>query len=347
VQNSLSLGSRFFKAHGHGNDYLVFHEGDEWPANAEAVQAVCHPHRGVGGDGIVALLSGEAGRPHPPFRLRMFNPDGSEFERSGNGLRVLGAHLFLRGWVKLRDPFLVEVGGDSLEMEVLGENPGGLLDISVEMGRARFGLEVVSGDPASFQGGTVLEGPKGEALTVQPVSMGNPHCVLFRDDLWEEELVELGPFLTSHVGFSQGTNVQIARVVGEGEVEILIWERGVGRTSSSGTSACAVASACVHTGRMGPGPIKVRMEGGSFTVSVSAEMGVRLEGPVEPVLQGEVAEGMMAGLRTSLLGPDPDQKDNPGAEEQEVREPSRQHWIQASSLPESSRDSEEEHVEDG
>src|SRR5688572_8330786 len=99
------LAASFYKAHGHGNDYLVFEEGRDWVARPEAVRAVCDPHRGVGSDGIVALLSDRTGG---VFRLRMFNPDGSEFERSGNGLRVLGSYLIRHGE---RGPFTIEVGG--------------------------------------------------------------------------------------------------------------------------------------------------------------------------------------------------------------------------------------------
>jgi len=306
VKQGLSLGSAFFKGHGHGNDYLVFEEGPGWTVSPETVQVLCHPHRGIGGDGIVALLSPP---PHggPPegdsssrsgshFRLRMYNPDGSEFERSGNGLRVLGAYLHSKGRVGLGRTFSVEVGGGVVEMEILGEAPGGLLDVAVEMGPARFGIDVVRGNPGSFGPGTTLMGPGGESLKVNLVSIGNPHCVLFRSELKEEDLAVLGPFLSANRAFPSGTNVQLASVMGDREVEILIWERGVGRTSSSGTSACAVASAGVQAGLLRAGRITVTMEGGSFAVTVSPESTVRLEGPVQPLFSGEVSKGLLGAL---------------------------------------------------
>ena len=306
MKHGLSLGPAFFKGHGHGNDYLVFEEGVGWPGSPEAMQVMCHPHRGIGADGIVALLSRPPhekpaqGRsplgPEPLFRLRMFNPDGSEFERSGNGLRVLGAYLYSKGRIGLGQPFSVEVGGGVVQMEVLGEGPGGLVELSVEMGTARFGIDVVGGNPISFGPGPTLAGPSGVPLAVSLVSIGNPHCVLFRDRLSEEEMGELGPFLSTHRAFLSGTNVQLARVVGDRKVEILIWERGVGRTSSSGTSACAVASAGVQAGLLLPGRITVGMEGGSFAVTVSAESNVRLEGPVQPLFSGELAREMLESL---------------------------------------------------
>ena len=306
MDHALSLGSRFFKGHGHGNDYLVFEEGDDWSVTAETIRVICHRHRGVGGDGIVALLSGggsggppegqgEESRPSP-FRLRMFNPDGSEFERSGNGLRVFGAYLFSRGAVGAGGSFPVEVGGEPLEMEVLGEGPGGYLNVAVEMGKARFGIDAVGGDPRAFGAGGTLKGPDGSSLELRCVSMGNPHCVVIREELREDQLLELGPFLTANQAFPSGINVQLARVLGPSEVEILIWERGVGRTASSGTSACAVASACVRDGRLQPGRIRVEMEGGSFTVSVSPEMDVRLEGPVQPLFTGKLNREMLEGF---------------------------------------------------
>lgn len=297
---SLSLSRRFFKGHGHGNDYLVFEEGCGWPVLTETVETVCDRWRGIGGDGIVALLAGEGpfGRRKgdDPFRLRMFNPDGSEFERSGNGLRILGAYLFSRGWVRRGVPFPVEVGGDQMEMEILGKEAGGLINVAVEMGKVRFGMEAVGGEEGGLEEGRFLSGPDGGKLDIQPVSVGNPHCVTFRESLSEDDLGRLGPFLTGHPAFPQGTNVQLARVVDTGKVEILIWERAVGRTSSSGTSACAVAAACVKRGKMAPGKIQVQMEGGDFFVTVTEEETVRLEGPVQPVMEGELTPELQKAL---------------------------------------------------
>jgi len=226
----------------------------------------------------------------------MFNPDGSEFERSGNGLRIFGAYLFSRGMVGVGKSFSVEVGGERVEMEILGVESGGYLNVAVEMGKARIGIDAVGGRSDEFGPGPTLIGPDGSPMEVHLVSMGNPHCVLIRDELREGEFLDFGPFLTTHRAFSSGTNVQLARILGASEVEILIWERGVGRTASSGTSACAVASACVQTGLLQPGRVRVGMEGGSFMVWVSPEMEVRLEGPVQTLFTGELNREMLEGL---------------------------------------------------
>ncbi len=296
MDHELSLSRSFFKGHGHGNDYLVFQEGDDWSVTERSVEAVCHRWRGVGGDGIVALLE----PPGPPFRLRMFNPDGGEFERSGNGLRILGSFLRSRGWVGLKEPFPVRVGGDEVRMEILEETASGEVDVAVEMGRARMGPEAVGGTAGDEPGGPgTLPGPDGEPLQAQPVSVGNPHCVLFGVELTEAELLRLGPFMTAHPAFPAGANVQLARVPGPGRVEILIWERGVGRTASSGTSACAAAAASVHRGSNAPGPIRVEMEGGDFLVEVSSELEVRLQGPVRPVMEGKLRPEFIRELGAS------------------------------------------------
>jgi diaminopimelate epimerase len=276
---SPTAGFHFYKAHGLGNDYLVVEEGPEWSLTPDAVRSICHRTLGVGADGIVWVAAGG-----PPFQLRMFNPDGSEFERSGNGLRVLASSLHTAGRVA-GEPFTVEVGGDRVEMQVLDVREG-RFDVVVEMGRC-------TADPPeelALDDGT---------LALVRVSVGNPHAVVWGDPTpWERSpdldvLHRVGPALTGHPSFPGGTNVQLARVEGERAIRALVWERGVGHTSSSGTSACAVAVAAVRTGRVAPGEIEVRMEGGALQVQVSPELEVRLRGPVESVMSGEVSPGVV------------------------------------------------------
>jgi len=133
-------------------------------------------------------------------------------------------------------------------------------------------MEAVGGVGPDSMPDLNVEGPDGSDLSVCPVSVGNPHCVVFRPRLQEEELLGLGPFLTKNPAFPKGVNVQLAEVRSSGDVQILIWERGVGRTASSGTSACAVAAAGVRKGLLQPGKIRVGMEGGDFFVTVSHQM---------------------------------------------------------------------------
>ena len=291
------VGAAFFKGHGLGNDYLVFESGNEWTLGIDAIVAVCDRWRGPGSDGIV-LLEGRGGE---PFSLRMFNPDGSEFERSGNGLRILAAYLAGEGLVG-DDPFEVSVGGDVIRLHVLGRHQGGQYDISVEMGRAVLGVGAVDFDAGALDSEGRIDLGKAGKPTLHLVSVGNPHAVVFPEVWRPEAMAEIGPLIATHSAFDAGTNVQLARVLGEGLVEAVIWERGVGPTSASGTSACAVATATVESGRAKPGVFEVRMEGGSVEVTVSPELELTLRGPVQEVYKGSLTRGFIDSLGTLANG---------------------------------------------
>jgi diaminopimelate epimerase len=285
------VGATFYKAHGLGNDYLVFEEGDAWHTSPESVAKVCDRWRGPGGDGIVVLLA-DAG--DGIFRLRMFNPDGSEFERSGNGLRILGSYLARRARVDTQ-PFKIEVGGDQVTLTVHPPS-GPAHDVSVDMGRARVGPLAVGLDPAALDPEGRLLGPDGTPLAVVPVSVGNPHLVVWVDTPTDTLLRSVGPFLTAHPALENGANVQVASAAGPSTCRALIWERGVGHTSASGTSSCAVAVAACVRGFVAPGPIVVQMEGGALQVTVSDRLDVVLRGPVEEVCEGRLTEAFLASL---------------------------------------------------
>lgn len=297
------LWPAFFKGHGLGNDYLVVEAGDDWIATPGAVARVCSRHRGVGSDGIVCLV----GRPSTDeaggaWRLRMFNPDGTEFERSGNGLRIFAAYLASRGEVEAERTFPVEVGGDRLRMTVHGDERGGRYDVGVEMGRVRVGPGSVGMEDAESEGSRFVHPALG-SLDVVPVSVGNPHCVVFGQPLSAPALESVGPFLETHPGLPVGTNVQLVEQSEAGRIRILIWERGVGETSASGTSACAAAVAAVHRGDQEPGSITVEMNGGALEVRVDAELDVRLRGPVEEICAGRLTAGFLDALEEGRSGP--------------------------------------------
>ncbi len=299
------VGRAFYKGHGLGNDYLVVDEGTAWRATSAAVPQVCHRWEGVGADGIVVVLRGSG----TPVRLRMFNPDGSEFERSGNGLRIVASYLFRTGRVG-SEPFEVEVGGDRIRMQVHGADGRGEYDVSVDMGRARLGPEAVEADAEVDVGdGRLLLTDVGGLLGTL-VSVGNPHCVVFGEGepwraLEREALDRLGPALTAHPAFARGVNVQLARILATDRIEFLVWERGVGHTTASGTSACAVAVAAVASGRLPPGEKTLVMEGGTLRVRVGADLDVVLRGPVRAVCDGELDAGFVRVLGGGRL-PDPE-----------------------------------------
>ncbi len=298
MPSPLRIGRAFFKAHGHGNDYLVFEEGDGPALTTALARRICDRHRGPGGDGIVVVEAGwRAGEP----RLRMFNPDGGEFERSGNGLRIAGVYLRRLGRVG-DEPFSVVVGGDRVWLRVVGSGEGGVWDVVAEMGKVEFPV----GPP--FVGvGRVGEGGRvglalplpdggGSRVEVVAVSVGNPHAVAFREAWTGDEVAHYGPLIGTHEAFPRGTNVQFAWMPAGREVAIRIWERGVGPTTASGTSACAAVAAAVKCGYLAPGAATVVMEGGAMEVEVAADWTVRLRGPVEEVCGGELAPGLAEGV---------------------------------------------------
>jgi len=295
---AVRIRPRFFKAHGHGNDYLVFEEGEGPLLTPALARRICDRHRGPGGDGIVVV---EAGAPGAETRLRMFNPDGAEFERSGNGLRIAGVYL-RRSGAAPDDWFRVAAGGGRVRLRVSGPGPNGAWDALAEMGRTEFPAGPPFVAPQGVGGGgrvtLDLPCPSGggrSRIELVPVSVGNPHAVAFRPAWTGAEVEHYGPLIATNAVFPRGANVQFARIPVGREVSIRIWERGAGRTSASGTSACAAVAAAVKRGLMPPGPATVRMEGGSMEVELAGDWSVRLRGPVEEVCCGELAATFPGG----------------------------------------------------
>jgi diaminopimelate epimerase len=267
------MTTALYKAHGLGNDYLVLEQGPQ--LDARLVRALCDRHRGPGADGVLEPLASD--RAHSGVRI--WNPDGSVAEKSGNGLRILA--YWLRRERGAPDAFSIEVAGELVDCVVDGAT------VDLGMGRARFEAEAVPVDlpPPSTNHLRALVLPGGEELGVVAVSVGNPHCVIFRD---EEDLDGLpwlrwGEAIETHPAFPNRTNVQVARVAGPGTIEVRVWERGAGPTLASGSSACAVAAAAVRTGRTAVGPVTIEMPGGELYVTVAEDWAIRLRGPVAPV----------------------------------------------------------------
>ena len=242
---------RLWRAHGLGNDYLVLEEGP--PITPALAIGICHRHTGVGSDGILEPFETEDAE----YGVRIWNPDGSIAEKSGNGLRIFARWLVEeRG--AARD-FTVHTGHDRVRCEILGDL------IRVAMGPARVSVALI------------LEG-----VSAVPVNVGNPHCVIF-GDRFPADWRDLGARLEVHPHFPNRTNVQFARVIDSNNLEIRIWERGAGETSASGSSACAAAAAGVATQRLFGGDVTVHMPGGQLLVRVEEDMTVHLTGPVQVI----------------------------------------------------------------
>ncbi|MBI4545322.1 MAG: diaminopimelate epimerase [Gemmatimonadetes bacterium] len=278
----------FSKGHALGNDYLVINAADlPWPLTPARVRALCDRHRGIGADGMLLGSLGEA-----PFALRIFNPDGSKAEKSGNGLRIFAAYLHGRGLVG-SEPFAVRLAKDEVTLQVQSAGPVGVLDVVADMGRASFQGEDVGYRKAGEVLGDELELPGGGTARVHPVSLGNPHCVVFVDELGRDDFLRRAPALATHPAFAAGSNVQFARVAGPDRLEAWIYERGAGETLASGSSACAVAAAALRLGLVTARELVVNMPGGSLEVRVQPDWEIQLRGPAQIVYHGRVSAPMV------------------------------------------------------
>ena len=283
---------RFAKGHGLGNDYIVI-EGADLPAplSEGQVTRICDRHVGVGSDGILVLVPAWDGA---DFGLRIFNPDGSEAEKSGNGLRIFAKYLYDHGLAKA-DTFTVATKGGRVECHCLVANER-VRVVTVEMGRCTC---VASEIPMLGPIGDAVQVPlqvDREQLVVTAVSVGNPHCVIFADHLDEDVVRRLGPLVECHPAFPQRTNVQWARVASRSRVDIRIWERGAGYTLASGSSSCAVACAAVRNGLCDLGAVTVQMPGGELSVDVRPDWSIRLRGPVEEIYTGTLSQELVDTL---------------------------------------------------
>ena len=284
---SAPVTNAFAKGHALGNDYLVVEPAClSFALTPAMVGRLCDRHRGVGGDGVLALVPSE----HADAGLRIYNPDGSEAEKSGNGLRIFARWLVESGKVA-GDRFRVETPGGIVECRVNRED-GRIVDIDVDMGRASFRSDDVPCSGPSRE--VVAESVEvaGTVLRVTAVGIGNPHCVVFVDDPATADLQRLGPALEHHPLFPRRTNVQLARVVGPQRVRVRVWERAVGETLASGSSACAVAAACVRLGYTDRA-VTVVMDGGLLHVQVDEDYRVQLSGDAILVYRGTLAAGFV------------------------------------------------------
>ena len=288
----------FSKYHGLGNDYLVIdgRGGSEGSALVSAawVRRVCDRHQGVGADGILLLgFDSEAGR----FSVRIFNPDGSEAEKSGNGLRIVARYLWDRGEVA-RVPFSVRTAGGEVRCEILDEGRS----VRVEMGQLTFDSAAipVAGEPREVLRETLEV--DGRDLEFSAASIGNPHCVIFRDELDDSEIFVLGPRIERDVRFPNGTNVQLVQVIDRSTLKIDIWERGAGHTLASGSSSCAAAGVAHRLG-LCDATLRVEMRGGELCVSIGEDYSVVQQGPVVHIADGTICpEAFAAMLRESSEG---------------------------------------------
>jgi diaminopimelate epimerase len=285
----------FFRGHGLGNDYLVVDPKElSFKLTPPAIETICNRHWGLGSDGILAAVPSRKA----DFGLRIFNPDGSEAEKSGNGLRIFARYLHATGKTKKRR-FTVETKGGLVTIDLHFDRRGEASAVTVDMGRATFAPGAL---PCTLPVAELIEQSiqaAGRSLTFTGVSVGNPHCVVFKQagESWSrEDLLALGPALEHHTIFPKRTNVQLAVPTGPREVTILIWERGAGETQASGSSSCAAASAAVRLGLVAS-PVAVKMPGGTLTIDVQADFNLTMKGPVAEVARGTLSPSFVRSLK--------------------------------------------------
>lgn len=254
------------KWHGSGNDYLVVEEAAlPAPLTAEAIVLLCDRHRGVGSDGILLRCPPTGAVPGAVTRMRIFNPDGSESEMCGNGIRIFARYLAAGGAVD-RGEFVVETLAGPITPRLLS---GGM--VRVDMGRARFESANIDSArlPREAGGGVVdaeLEAAE-QSYRFTFVDVGNPHCVIVVDDPAAIDLPTVGAAIERHRLFPNRVNVEFIRPEADGSVRMRVWERGVGETQACGTGATAVGAAAVRLG-LAESPVTVRLLGGDLVIEV-------------------------------------------------------------------------------
>ena len=272
---------QFVRSHGLGNDYIVVDPARvPFALTPAAVRILCDRHRGIGSDGILAVAPSSGA----DFGVRIFNPAGSEAEKSGNGIRIFAKYLREHGYTSA-DRFTVDTPGGRVAV-VLHSEGDRVREVTADMGVIRFD-----------ERGTI--DVDGQPLSITSLSIGNPHCVVIIDDLSATDAHRLGPLLERHPAFPHGTNVQLAQVLTRERIRIEIWERGAGYTLASGTSSCAAAAACHRRGLTGR-VVTVVMPGGELAVTIGDGYAMRLRGPVEEIEAGDLSPDLLG--RLSALG---------------------------------------------
>ena len=272
------MNMHFKKYHGLGNDYLVI-DPNFFDINLtpDVIRLICDRHFGIGSDGILygPIRSGRK------LSVRIFNPDGSEAEKSGNGLRIFAKYLFEKGYVK-KKIFNIGTSGGTVEARIKDDTAN---LIKINMGRISFLSTEIPVKGAEREVVDEELEIDAEKYKVTCLSIGNPHCVIPIRDISEQKARQLGPLVENHEMFPNRINMQLLKVIDRANIEIRIWERGAGYTLTSGSSSCAAAGAAHKLG-MVDDTINVKMPGGELLVEIGPDKDVHLTGPVESVFEG-------------------------------------------------------------
>ena len=272
----------WLKSHGLGNDYIVFNSKTiSFKFTEEVIRKICNRNYGIGSDGIlVSVDSGKA-----DFGLKIYNPDGSEAEKSGNGIRIFADYLYSMNFTD-KKKFSIEVGGSLVKCKIYKKRgKDEVKSISVEMGKASF---IPDSIPVKFNGEETLDMPifvEGRELIFSAVSIGNPHAVFMVDNLDSIDIKKIGPLIENNSMFPNRINVQFVQIIDRQNVMIEIWERGAGYTLASGSSSCGAVSV-LNRKDLVENNVNVHMPGGTLEVSIDKYHKIKLRGPVARIACG-------------------------------------------------------------
>ncbi|MFC1895894.1 diaminopimelate epimerase [Thermodesulfobacteriota bacterium] len=274
----------FSKYHALGNDYIVLHPavaGDV--PDTDKIRLLCHRNYGIGSDGI---LYGPEVSAIADYSLRIFNPDGSEAEKSGNGLRIFSRFLWDNDQVK-QEPFTVETLGGVVVCQIRESGSS----VSVDMGKVSFASTKipVAGPPRDVLMETIVAG--GRSFVYCGATVGNPHCVIVCEGVSAEEARRYGPQIEADQRFPNRTNVQFMKITDRDNIDIEIWERGAGYTLASGSSATAAAAVAHKLGSCGR-QVSVHMPGGAIQITIAEDFAASMIGPVTRICRGTIDSEM-------------------------------------------------------
>jgi diaminopimelate epimerase len=288
---------QFTKMHGIGNDFIMIDcLSEDGPALLSEAQTrasdLCDRHFGIGADGVITVSRGHAGTPAAKsrFAMRMFNPDGTEAEMCGNGIRCFAKYVYDRGYSRGETDLPVETGAGLLRVHIL-VGPNGKADrVRVDMGAPILVPRLI---PTTLSEGEtpIVDRPlalSGRTLAVTTVSMGNPHAVTFVEDVASFPVAEIGPQVEKHPAFPKRTNTEFVQLLSRNEMNFRVWERGAGETMACGTGACAAAVAGDLTGRTAR-QVLIHLLGGDLEIDWSeSDNHVFMTGSANEVFSGDV-----------------------------------------------------------
>ena len=276
---------KFTKMHGCGNDYVYIDGGAEHIAQEEKpdfVRRASDRHFGVGGDGVIFINPSE----EADFEMEMYNADGTRAEMCGNGIRCVGKFVYDKGLTNKTDISVISAG--KIKYLTLFLRDGKVEQVKVDMGAPELTARLV---PVVSENEQAIDEPiqvQGVTYQMTCVSMGNPHAVVFMDDVESLAIEKIGPFFENHERFPKRINTEFVEVIDRNTVRMRVWERGTGETFACGTGACATVVACVLNG-LTEETVTVELLGGTITVTWDREADtIYMTGPAETVFEGEI-----------------------------------------------------------